>query len=148
MMNARKDKVQSMRRRATGSRLIALAVSVSATLSMAATSSPASAPAPAAQASAAAMKSAPATPVKLVDINSASAKELKSLPGIGDAEAARIIAGRPYLTKADLVTKNALATGPYLSIKDQVIAVQKTPPKSKPASQAASATDSKTNAKN
>lgn len=70
-------------------------------------------------------KAASAAPVKLVDINSASRKELKTLPGIGDAEADKIIANRPYLTKTDLVDKNVLPVGPYLSLKNRIIAMQK-----------------------
>jgi competence protein ComEA len=61
-------------------------------------------------------------PVKLVDINSASRAELKTLPGIGDAEAAKIIAARPYLSKADLATNNVLPTGVYIALKDRIIA--------------------------
>lgn len=68
----------------------------------------------------------PAEAVKLVDINSASLKQLKTLPGIGDAEAKKIIAHRPYLTKTELVSKGVLPTGPYLSLKRQVVAM---PPK-------------------
>jgi DNA uptake protein ComE-like DNA-binding protein len=71
-------------------------------------------------------------PVKRIDINSASRKELKTLPGIGDAEADRIIAGRPYLSKAELANRSVLPVGPYLSIKNQIIALQKNPPKAKP----------------
>lgn len=72
----------------------------------------------------------PPPPVyKLVDINSASRKDLKTLPGIGDAEADRIIACRPFLTKADLVTKKVLPAGPFLTLKDRVVAVQKSRPK-------------------
>jgi DNA uptake protein ComE-like DNA-binding protein len=134
--------------RGTRSALLALVAMAASGLCAAAGGGTASAPAPAGQASAAAKQGAPAQPVKLVDINSASAKELKTLPGIGDAEAARIIAGRPYLTKADLVTKNALATGPYLSLKDRVVALQKTPPKSKTADKTAGTADGKTSAKN
>jgi competence protein ComEA len=67
--------------------------------------------------------SAPAAPVKLVDINSASRDELKTLPGIDDAQAARIIAGRPYLTKADLVTSNVMPTGVYIAIKYRIVAM-------------------------
>ncbi len=63
--------------------------------------------------------------VKLVDINSASKAELKKLPGIGDAEADKIIAGRPYLTKAHLVTRNIVPQGIYEGLKRQVIAKQK-----------------------
>ena len=69
-------------------------------------------------------KDAPAAPVKPIDINSASRAQLKSLPGIGDAEADRIIAARPYLSKAHLVTEAGLPTGVYLSIRRQIVAVQ------------------------
>ncbi len=67
----------------------------------------------------------PTVPARLVDINSASKAELKKLPGIGDAEAEKIIKNRPYLTKADLVGKGVLGEGPYLSLRDKVIAFQK-----------------------
>jgi DNA uptake protein ComE-like DNA-binding protein len=66
--------------------------------------------------------------VVLVDINASSVEILKSLPGIGDAEAERIVAGRPYRTKAELVTKNVLPQGTYLSIK-QAITVELKPKK-------------------
>lgn len=86
-------------------------------------------------------KAAPAQPVKAVkrvDINSAGRKELKTLPGIGDAEAERIVANRPYMTKADLVGKNVLPLGPYLSLKNQIIALpgSKAKRQSQPASAA------------
>jgi DNA uptake protein ComE-like DNA-binding protein len=61
---------------------------------------------------------------KLVDINSANREKLKTLPGIGDAEADRIIAGRPYLTKEDLAVNKVLPTGVYLSLKRLIIAKQ------------------------
>jgi len=109
--------------------LIVLAVMAAASGVAVAT---ASAPAAAAPASASGKKATPAAPVKLVDINSASRAQLKTLQGIGDAEASKIIAGRPYLSKAELVNKDVLQVGPYLSIKHQIIAVQKNPPKSKP----------------
>ena len=60
-----------------------------------------------------------------VDVNSAGRVRLKTLPGIGDAEADRIIAGRPYLSKADLATRNVIPTGVYLSLKDRIIAKQR-----------------------
>jgi competence protein ComEA len=101
----------------------------SAAASAAAASGAAKASAPAGHASAPAKKAS--APIKLVDINAASRKELKTLPGIGDAEADRIIAGRPYLSKAELVAKNVLLMGPYLSVKDRVVALQHTQPKSK-----------------
>lgn len=75
-------------------------------------------------------KTPPKAP-KLVDINHASARELKTLPGIGDAEAARIIAGRPYWSKAQLVSKNVLPAGPYQSVRKRIVALQEgiAPPK-------------------
>ena len=86
----------------------------------------ASAPAGAASSPLKPGKKPPAAPLKLVDINSASLKQLKTLPGIGDAEAKKIIAHRPYLTKTELVSKGVLPTGPFLSLKRQVVAM---PPK-------------------
>jgi DNA uptake protein ComE-like DNA-binding protein len=60
-----------------------------------------------------------------VDINSASKEELKKLPGIGDAEADKIIAGRPYLTKAHLQTHNIISPGAYRALQSLVVARQK-----------------------
>ena len=71
--------------------------------------------------------------VKLVDINSAGKAELKTLPGIGDAEADKIIAGRPYLTKAHLVTHSIIPAGTYESIKGRIVAMQKPEEGAKPA---------------
>jgi DNA uptake protein ComE-like DNA-binding protein len=83
---------------------------------------------------------ASAQPVKLVDINSASRKELKTLPGIGDAEAEKIIANRPYMVKADLVGKHVLPLGPFLSLRKQIIAL---PPQSKATGKSAPASAAK-----
>ena len=92
--------------------------------------SPAASPG-AAPATPAASRVAPAPVQYYVDINSASRKELMTLPGIGAAEAAKIIANRPYLTKTELVSKNVLPMGPYLSLKNLVVAMPKTAPKGK-----------------
>ena len=67
-----------------------------------------------------------------IDINSASRAALKTLPGIGDAEAQKIIAGRPYLTKTELVSRQVLPAGPYLSLRTRVVALQKRPPQAPP----------------
>jgi len=84
---------------------------------------PAAAPA-ASQATAGPPQAAP----KLVDINSASRAELTTLPGIGNAEADRIIKARPYLSKANLVSGNVLPLELYQGLKGRIIAVQKPPP--------------------
>lgn len=68
----------------------------------------------------------PARP-KLVDINSASLAELKTLPGIGDADARRIIAARPYPSKAKLAVDKVLTETQYFALKGRIIAVQKAP---------------------
>lgn len=61
---------------------------------------------------------------KAVDINSASKEQLKALPGITDAFADKIIAGRPYLSKAFLVTKNVLPQDLYLTLRKRIVARQ------------------------
>lgn len=78
-----------------------------------------------AQATAAAPKAAPVR--KRVDINSASLGELQTLPGIGEAEARRIIAARPYPSKAKLVAEKVLSFELYAAIKDRIMAVQPVP---------------------
>lgn len=59
--------------------------------------------------------------IKLVDINTATKQELKKLPGISDAEADKIIAGRPFGSKAWLVTKNIIPMETYQAISGKIV---------------------------
>ena len=93
-------------------------------------------PAPAApskMAPAPASKMAPATESKMapaakaddkIDINTASKEELMAFKGIGDKYSDKIIAGRPYAKKDQLVSKNILPEATYKKISAQIIATQ------------------------
>lgn len=63
----------------------------------------------------------------LIDINSASPEQLKTLPGLTDGEVNKIIAGRPYRAKNQLKQKNIITATQYEGIKKMIVA--KTPPK-------------------
>lgn len=74
-------------------------------------------------------KAAAAAKAKRVDINSATRDQLKAIPGLAEADVDKIIAGRPYLTKAHLVTKNAVSADVYQAIRGRIAALQPTTPK-------------------
>ena len=66
-------------------------------------------------------EAAPAAKAELLDINTATEAELKALLGVGDAYSKKIIAGRPYTKKDQLVSKKIVPKATYEKIKDKII---------------------------
>ncbi|WP_296578329.1 helix-hairpin-helix domain-containing protein [Phreatobacter sp.] len=103
--------------------LLAASLALAGTAAMAQTATQ-----PATRPTATATTPAPAgtTPAAaLIDINSATEAELRVLPGIGEARAKAIIAGRPYRGKDELVRKNIIPQGVYDGIQARIIARQR-----------------------
>ena len=74
--------------------------------------------------SASAQTSMSAPAAEKLDINTATKDQLKELPGIGDAYSQKIIDGRPYRTKLDLVHRNIIPRATYEKVKEKIIAKQ------------------------
>lgn len=61
----------------------------------------------------------------LLDINTATVRELTILSGIEQSTAEMIVTERPYNRTDDLVEKNIIPQATYDKIKDQIVARQK-----------------------
>jgi competence protein ComEA len=98
--------------------LAACALILGSTLELAQTPTPAPAKkaAPAPQAA--------ATKAELIDLNSATKEQLMTVPGISDANADKIIAGRPYTSKSQLKSKKIVSAATYKKISSHVVAKQ------------------------
>ena len=75
--------------------------------------------------SAAAPQAKPAASTDLLDINSATKEQLDALPGIGEKYSQKIIDGRPYAKKTDLVRNKVIPQATYNKISSMIIAKQK-----------------------
>jgi competence protein ComEA len=62
--------------------------------------------------------------IEPVDINSASKASLMKLPGLSAADAQAVIGGRPYRSKAQLVTRKVISESQYQAIKSLILARQ------------------------
>ena len=62
---------------------------------------------------------------EILDINTATAKQLKAISGIGDAYSEKVIKGRPYQRNNELVQKKIIPKATYDKIKEQIVARQK-----------------------
>jgi len=110
--------------------MVALAALLAVTMAYAqqgassATSTPATSSAPAKAAKATKMTAKKVTHVAKTDLNSASKEDLMKLPGVTDETAEKIVAARPFKTKAELRSKGIVTKKEYAKIAMKVIAKQ------------------------
>ena len=105
-------------------RFLTMMASVLSMATMAAALSFAQAPKPAKEPAANKEPATASTKHELVDLNSATKEQLAALPGIGDAYADKIIAGRPYKSKSELKSKKIIPAATYGKMSGKVIAKQ------------------------
>lgn len=98
-------------------RNLILATALFSTLPLSMTAQKAAAAKPAAA-------SAAAATADKIDINTATGDQLKAIPGIGDAYSKRIVDGRPYTAKNQLVSRGILPQGVYDKVKNQIVATK------------------------
>jgi len=104
--------------------LLLMVASVSIAAEMKATVSVPAVPATPAMPSKPTVPAVSAPQMQLIDINSATEAELRAIPGIGDAYAKKIIAGRPFANKSQLLSKKIIPKPVYDKVKDMIIAKQ------------------------